>query len=149
MALSASGVFGTTLRDQFDASQIAFNWTSDTIKGALFDNSLTLDYSADTGYGSAPYNAGEISGTGYTVGGATLASKTLTSSSGLVTFDAADLQWTSATIASAYGLLIYDDTLAANNGLCTIAFGGAYSVTNGTFNVVFDSAGIVRWDFTP
>lgn len=39
---------------------------------------------------------GEVSGTNYTAGGATLGSVTLTESSGTVTFDAADVTWTTS-----------------------------------------------------
>ena len=52
-----------------------------------------------------------------------------------------------ATITNAYGVLVYDDTLAtpvADQGVCYNYLGGANSVTNGVFTVVWHANGIFR-----
>jgi hypothetical protein len=44
---------------------------------------------------------------------------------------------------------VYDDTISggtvADQGVCFSYFGGAQSVTSGTFTIVWDPAGIVRF----
>ena len=64
------------------------------------------------------------------------------------TFDAADTVSTgsSATLANVYGCLVYDDTITtpvADQGLCFNYFGGANSVTDGTFTIAWSASGIL------
>jgi hypothetical protein len=79
-------------------------------------------------------------------GGVALASVTSTFSSNVYTFDAADTASSAgATIAGAFGCLIYDDTITtpvADQGLCYLYFGGSQSVTGGLFTVVYSASGI-------
>lgn len=53
------------------------------------------------------------------------------------------------TITNAYGAFVYDDTISggtvADQGVCFNYFGGAQSVTAGTFTVVWHANGIVRF----
>jgi hypothetical protein len=93
-------------------------------------------------------------GNGYTTGGVALASKAVTENSTSGVFDAADPEWTSATF-TARGALIYNKTLgdASSNSRGAIAildFGGDFSVSGGTFKIVFPAAtannAIVRID---
>jgi hypothetical protein len=63
-------------------------------------------------------------------------------------FDADDTVSANAvtTLTNAYGCLIYDDTITtpvADQGICYLSFGGANSVTLGTFTVVYNAAGIM------
>jgi len=85
----------------------------------------------------------EISGTGYTAGGATLQNVTWTESSGTVTLDATDVSWTSATFTARYAV-IYDDTPTSplDPLVCLIDFGTDKSVTAGTFTIQFHANGI-------
>ena len=85
----------------------------------------------------------EISGDGYTAGGATLQNVTWTESSGTVTLDATDVSWTSATFTARYAV-IYDDTPASplDPLVCLIDFGTDKSVTAGTFTIQFHANGI-------
>ena len=130
---------------------------SDVIMIALYTSSATLNATTD-GY----ITSGQVNnGNGYTTGGVALASKAVTedTNSGSTTagsgiFDAADPQWTSATF-TARGALIYNKTLgdASSNSRGAIAildFGGDFSVSGGTFKIVFPAAtannAIVRID---
>ena len=85
----------------------------------------------------------EVEGTGYTAGGASLASVTWTESSGTVTFDAADISWTTATFTARYAV-IYDDSVGdpVKPLVCLIDFGTDKSVTAGTFTIQFHANGI-------
>lgn len=80
------------------------------------------------------------SGNGYTTGGNTLASKTVTGTT-TQAWDAADTEWTDATF-EAFGAVIYDVT-NTNSLIVTIDFGGGKQVTSGTFKIQFDSSGIL------
>jgi hypothetical protein len=86
----------------------------------------------------------EITGTGYTAGGnsctATVGSLDTTNNRVEVTFSVTN--WTSATITSAYGLVIYRNvgTAGTDRLVCYVAFSNApVSCTNGTFSVSFTS----------
>ena len=54
----------------------------------------------------------------------------------------------SATLAAVFGCLVYDDTIAApvaDQGFCYNYFGGTQSVTDGTFTIVWNANGIMRF----
>ena len=123
---------------------------SDVIMIALYTSSASLSAATD-GY----ITSGQVAnGNGYTTGGVALASKAVTENSTSGVFDAADPEWTSATFTAA-GALIYNKTLgdASSNSRGAIAilnFGGDFSVSGGTFKIVFPAASantaIVRID---
>lgn len=126
--------------------------SADTINCALFGNSGTpnaTDTLANSAYAAGQWvTANEISGAGYTAGGSALASKTFaldTNNTNDVVFNAANVSWTSATIAATYGDLVYDSTISggtvAKQGLCFNYFGGTQSVTAGTFTIQWGTPG--------
>lgn len=84
---------------------------------------------------------------GYTAGGATLASCTVTydTASNEVRLDAADAAWTSATFTARYAI-VYKSTGTASTSplLCYIDFGTDVSVSSGTLTIQFDSTGICK-----
>ena len=108
---------------------------ADTIKVALYDGTHAFTAS-DTVYTTS----NEITGAGYTAGGATLANTTVSGTT-TVAFDADDAAWSDATF-TAYGAVIYD-TSVSNNLICTIDFGGAKTVADGTFTIQWDASGII------
>jgi len=109
---------------------------ADTIKVALYNNTHVFT-ATDTVYTTT----NEITGTGYTAGGAALASKAVTEAA-TTKFDAADTEWTTATI-TAYHAVIYDDTHATNDLIANIDFGGAQTSTAGTFKIQWHADGIL------
>jgi hypothetical protein len=150
MAITVSGLYIVTWIDVLDTTQLAVNLNLTTHKVAMFTNSITPNYSTDTAYGAAPYNANEVSGTGYTAGGATIGSTTVTESpTGTIMWDGADVSWTTSTITNARGGLIYADALAGDNALCLVNFGADYSTVAGTFLIQWAAGGIFTWDITP
>ena len=101
MAVTVSGLFYPTWRDALNGT-IVLNLDLETHKVAMFTNTITPNFSTDTAYGVAPYNANEVSGTGYTAGGALLTTTTLSESpTGTLMVDAADTAWTTSTITNA------------------------------------------------
>ena len=152
MAWSNSKVFMATIEDVFE-NTTAFDANADTFKAALYDNDITPDQtvaSANTAYNAGQWaSAGnEVSdGTEWDAAGEPLTSVTSAFSSNVYTFDAADTPsgGSSATLANVYGCLVYDDTLAApvaDQGISFHYFGGANSVVDGTFTIVWHSSGI-------
>jgi hypothetical protein len=85
-------------------------------------------------------------------GGVALGTKTLTTpSTGVFMFDAADVApGGTVTLSGVMGCLVYDDTITAgtggiaDQGVCYNFFGGAQSVTAGTFTIIWHANGIFR-----
>lgn len=122
------------------------DWDTDTIKVALVSSAYTPNQDTHDYYDDVVAN--EVSGTGYTAGGATLASKTATydSATNVIILDAADAVWASSTITARYAV-VYDDSGATNAQKALIGyvdFGSDQSSTNGNFTVTWDATGIVR-----
>jgi len=115
---------------------------ADTIKIALYTSSASLD-STTTAYTTS----NEVTGTGYTAGGVTLTNQVVATSGTTAYFDADDPEWTAASFTTA-GALIYNST-ASNKAIAVLSFGGDFTVTSGTFRIVFPAPGaaaIVRID---
>lgn len=146
MAVTGSGVFGLTLRDGLKQT-IVLDWDLTTHKVAMFTNSITNNFDTDTAYAVSPYNANEVSGAGYSAGGMLLATPTLAIVSSLLVWDAPDLAWTSSTITNARCALFYADALAGNNAIALLDFGSNFSTIADTFNLHFNAAGIVIFDY--
>lgn len=150
MAVTVSGLFVANWIDIVDASQLAIDLSLTTNKVAMFTNTITPNFSTDTAYNVAPYNANEVSGAGYTAGGAAVASPTITESpTGTLMFDLADTSWTSSTITNARCALLYANALTPKSAICLVNFGADYSTSNGTFSIVWASGGLFNIDLTP
>lgn len=150
MAVTASGLFVPTWRDILDTTQLAIDLDLDTHKGAMFTNTITPNFSTDTAYGVTPYDANEVSGTGYTAGGAALTGTTFTETpTGTLTWDATDLAWAGSTISNARCVLLYADALVGNNAIILVNFGADYSTVSGTFTIQWSASGITYLDITP
>lgn len=150
MAVTASGLFVSTFIDVFDTTQLAIDLDLETHKVAMFTNTITPNFSTNTAYGVTPYDANEVSGTGYTAGGVALSTTAVSESpSGTLMWDAADASWTTSTITNARCALIYADALAGNNAIVLVNFGADYSTTAGTFTIQWASGGILTIDLTP
>lgn len=154
MAWSASAIFREFITDSL-ANAVAYDLSGagvDTFKIALYNNTITPDKdSALTGYneGSSQWvTAGEVSdGAEWAAAGQALDSPALTNpSTGVVMWDANDetSAGVSATLVNVYGGLVYDDTIAADPGICYLYFGGVNSVTDGTLTVQFHANGLFR-----
>ena len=147
MAVTQSGVFGLTLRDAGNGT-IVLNYDLETHKAAMFTNSVTPNFDTNTAYGVSPFNANEVSGTGYTAGGKLLVTTTYAIASSLLVWDAPNLAWTTSTITNARCALAYADALAGNNAICLINFTADFNTVADTFNLNFNASGIVVWDYS-
>lgn len=121
----------------------------ETHKGALFSNTITPNFTTDTAYGVAPYDANEVTGTNWASGGVALTGTTFTGSAGTATFDATDVSVASTTLTGARCYLLYADALAGNNAIVLVNFGADYATSNGTFAITWNASGIFTIDLTP
>src|SRR5678815_979640 len=149
MAVSGSGLFVVTFQDLLDTTQLAIDFDLETHKGALFSNTITPNFTTDSAYAVAPYNANEITGTNWASGGVALTGTGFSAASGVLTFDATDVSVASTTLTNARAWLLYADALAGNNALLLIDFGADYSTSNGTFAIAFHATGIFTLDLVP
>jgi len=136
----ASGIYNR-FKANLMSGAVNLDSGGDTIKVALLDDNHSFVADHDTW---SDVSANEISGTGYTAGGETLTNQSVTQddTNDKAVFDADDVSWTSATF-TAYHAVLYDDTLASDDLICSIDFGGAKSVSNGTFTIQWDADGII------
>jgi hypothetical protein len=148
-------VANNLLRDPAETLPTGYtNLEADTLKAALFNNSITPDKNAtgaNTGFDAGQWdNVNEVSdGTNWDAGGEPLTGKALTSGTGYAQFDATDTPQSGAstTLANVYGALVYDDSTTAgivDQGVSYHYFGGAQSVTAGTFTIVWHANGLFR-----
>lgn len=106
----------------------------DTFRIALYTNAANL------GASTTAYTAtGEVSGSGYSAGGATLSAVNPSTSGTTALTDFADVTWAGATI-TARGALIYNTTPGhtyTNAAVAVLDFGSDRTSTAGDFTIVF------------
>lgn len=132
----ASKVYGNALKAAFNKE---VDYDTDTIKVMLLTSAYTPNQDSHDYLDDVVAN--EVTGTGYTAGGAALASKTVTydAATNTLKFDAADVTWASSSITARYAV-VYDDSPATNATKPLLAyfdFTTDRASSNGDF--------IVRW----
>ena len=147
MSVSAKW-FGQAIMQAFGSGSAGnapnIDYLSDTIKVLLCASSYTPDQDAHVFKASV---TNEVTGTGYTAGGATLANKTLayTAGTNVIKFDADDVVWSNSTITARYAV-IYDDTPATDATkplLAYVDFGADVVSSSGSFTITWDAAGLM------
>jgi hypothetical protein len=131
------GQWGTTAARRVD-------FATDTIKVALCTSSYVPDQDAHDFFNDI---TNEITGTGYTAGGATLGSKSVayTGGSNTLSLDAADTQWTTASFTARYAI-VYKDTGTSSTSplLGYLDFGADQTVSSGTFTIQWHADGVLK-----
>jgi hypothetical protein len=134
--------YGLGLRDQWNTTAAnRIDYLTDTIKNSLHTVTYVPAQDTDDFFNDA---TNEITGTGYTAGGVTLASKTLTYDTGTneTRLDAADPQWTSASFTARIAVFYKDTAVATTSHLISfVNFGGDETVSSGTFTIQLASNG--------
>lgn len=151
MAFGTSSKIFTAFLEACLENDYAFAIDTDTHKVALFDNNISSPDQtvaiANTAFGAGVWAANEVfDGAEWPTGGQALAITTAGFTSNVYTLDFTDevSTGTSATLSDVRGCLIYDSTVSSY-GLCFLSFGGANSVTDGTFTVVFHANGAFQF----
>lgn len=119
----------------------AIDLVNDTIKVALYSDAYAASQldGADPAYSVT----NEISASGYSAGGATLASKAVTQddTNDRAAWDAADVTWNSLATATIQRAVVYDDTTATKWQL--IIFELATNSNGGNYTLSFNANGIL------
>jgi hypothetical protein len=117
---------------------------TDTIKVMLTTSSYTPDQDAHE-FKSSVTN--EVSGTGYTAGGASLANKAVTADNtdNEGVFDADDVTWSTSTITARYAV-VYKSTGsdATSPIICVLDFGSDKVSSAGNFTITWAAEGILN-----
>lgn len=125
-------------------SSTKINLAGDTIKVALVTSSYTPVIDSHDFFDDI---TNEVSGTGYSAGGATLASLSVTqdNTDDESVFDAADTTWTTSTI-TARAAIIYKSTGTPSTSplIAYIDFGTDKTSDGGTFQITWNSEGILN-----
>ena len=142
MAITITGYHNFLLQQMNGAAPIDFD--TDTLKVALVTNTYSPSASAHNFFDDI---TNEVSGTNYTAGGATLASKTVTLNAGIVTFDAADVTWTQSGtgFSNARYAIIYKSTGTASTSplVAYVNFGADVGNTVADLVLVWAGTGII------
>ena len=109
------------------------DFTSHTFKLALYTSNATID-AATTAYSTT----NEVSGTGYSAGGATLTATNPTTSGTTAFVDFSDVSFSNSTI-TARGCLIYNSS-ASNKAVAVFDFGADQASSSSTFTIQFPTA---------
>ena len=139
--------YGLGARQQWSATAAdRVDWVNDTIKVSLHTATYTPDQDAHDYFNDV---TNEIAaGSGYTSGGETLASKTLTydTASNTVRLDAADVTWTfSGSKTFRYAVISKSTGVASTSVLMGYVDFGSDQTTSGTFTLQWDATdGVLR-----
>lgn len=140
MAVTAK-VYGLTLQSLVNAE---IDFDTATVKAMLCTSAYVP--SQDTHrYKSSV--TGEVAGTGYTAGGVTLASKTVTydTATNTLTLDCADPAWPASTITARYLVFYVSTGSDATSALISyVDFGADVSTTTGTWTYAVPTSGIAQ-----
>lgn len=113
----------------------------------MLTSSYTPSQSANAHWSDV--NTNEVTGTGYTAGGATLGSKSLTIASNVTTFTAANTTWSTSTITARYAVIYKSTGTASTSALIGyIDFGSNQSSSGGNFTIAWNASGILTLPVT-
>lgn len=117
------------------------DWDTDSIKVMLCTSAYTPDQNAHA-YKSDITN--EVTGTGYSAGGAALPSPSRAVAGAVTTLSGSSVSWAASTITARYAV-IYDATPGSDATRPVIGyvdFGADVSTTSGTFTINWNASGI-------
>lgn len=126
-----------------DIASGAIDLDTDTIKVALVTSTYSPNVDTHTKFSDI---TNEVTGTGYTAGGVTLGTVTVsqdnTNNRGV--FDAADVSWASSSI-TARGAVVYKSTGTASTSplICYVDFTTDKTSSSGTFTITWSADGIL------
>jgi hypothetical protein len=140
--MSTAKIYGKVAEKVFSG---LIDFTTDTIKCAFLGSGYTPNQDTDEFWSGV--SANEVAGTGYTAGGATVTTVTLTYNAGTNTLkvDADDPAWVGATLTGIRYAVFYKDTgSGATSPLISfVDFITDQAVTSSTITVAIPVAGIL------
>ena len=145
----AWSIFDTFMERQHDGNGGNLDAAGDTIKCMLVDDTRSPVDATDIH--TDDIDANEVSGTGYTAGGETLANQVVTLAAGSLKFDGDDIVWSqdAGGFTDARYAVIYienDATPANDRVICWADLGGDVGNVSGDLTLEMNAAGI--WTLT-
>jgi hypothetical protein len=137
----ASVIFNSFKKEVQDGT---IDMDANTFYVMLVTSSYTADIDAHTRRNNVTTN--EVTGTGYTLGGASITTLSVTTdtTNDRGVWDGADVTWASSTITARGGIIYKSTGVTANDNLvCYIDFGADKSSSNGSFTIQWSTAGII------
>jgi hypothetical protein len=145
--MPAANWYGLPVRDMYDGSAV-IDWNTDTIKVALTTSAYTPNKDTHDRFNDV---TNEVTGTGYTAGGVTLTTPTVTydTATDEIRLDADDPAWASSSI-TARNAVWYKDTGTASTSplIGYLEFGADVTTSSGTLTIACDSTGHYKLDAT-
>jgi hypothetical protein len=143
-------MYYSSIKGQWDGTaNSVFDLDTDTIKVSAHTNTYAPNQDTHDFFDDL---TNEVAGTNYVAGGATLASPTVTRSSGTVTFDANDVVWTqsAAGFSTARKFVVYRSTgAAATSRLFSVVTADAdVGNVTGDLTIQWSASGIATWTTT-
>lgn len=129
-----------------DLANGVHNLGSDTFKLALIDNTATEPVAGTATPRWADFSGNEVSGTGYTAGGATLSGTSTAEAGGVTTFDdTGNVTWSqnAAGPTDIYWAVLYNDTATNDEAVGFFDMGGAVSLVDGDVTATWNASGIL------
>jgi len=119
----------------------------DTIKVAVITTAISSMAAGQATPTWGDFSAAQVSGSGYTAGGDTLASQSYNEASGVATFDANDMTWSQASggtsgFTSANVAVMVDTTHASSVAFGYIDLGGPVNNNDGDVTISWNASGI-------
>jgi len=116
------------------------DWDTQVFKVALLTGHI---FDADNADFSLDIQPDEVTGTGYTAGGATMTNSapTIDTVNDWAEYDAADVTWTTSTI-SATGAVVYE--VSTDYPICYIDFGSAQISSASDFTISWHTDGVFK-----
>ena len=147
MSITGSGLYGLSLEKAL-IDTLGESWEAEDNRVLMVTDTYTPDFNAHDFYADI---TNEVTGTGYTAGGELLTTTEITLSGGVLTFDAADVAWTTSTIANAMAAVLKTTVSgSATDQLILLSdFVTAASSSGGTFTIQWSASGIATVDYVP
>jgi hypothetical protein len=137
--------YGLAVKGQWSATAAQrVDWLTDTIKVALATSTYAPNQDTHAFFSDI---TNEITGTGYTAGGVTLANKTLTydTATNETRLDSDDAAWTTATFTARFAVVYKSTGVAGTSPLMGyVNFGGDQTVSTGNFTIQWDATGVLK-----
>jgi hypothetical protein len=134
----ASGIYNRFKANLMN-KEVDIGASGDVIQVALMDN-VHVFAATDNVWADVSANELPVAGN-YAANGEVLAGQAVTQAA-TTKWDGTDTAWTSATF-TAYHAVLWDNTVATDDLICSFDFGGAKTVTAGTFTIQWHANGII------
>ena len=129
-----------------DLSNKVHNLGSDIFKVGLVDETAPVPVAGSATPEWGDFSGNEVSGTGYSAGGATLSGTSTAEAAGVTTFDdTGNVTWSQngAGPTNIYWAILYNDTASSDECIGFLDMGGPVSLIDGDVSITWNASGIL------